>query len=159
MSNIITINYSNDTINDICCICMDDENLSTIKCSQCVNKFHLNCICEWSTTAAVNKKYLLFNLIEFTKVSCPCCRIYIRNNRITMHILYNVISKYKYKIVGLIIITSIFTYLLCEFIYNNPLEAFVIFYHIFGMFLTWMFELLCKKYNIEFNHPYHEFFD
>jgi hypothetical protein len=150
MSNIININYSNDTINDICCICMDDENLSTLKCSQCVNKFHLNCICEWAT-AAINNKYL-FNIFAITNVTCPCCRTIIKNKKITMRILYNMFIKYKYKFIGLFLSTSILLYLIYIYSYYNPIESFVIFYNIFGFYISIKIEQFCKYYNIQFGH-------
>ena len=141
---------------DICCICMDDENFHDpiTKCSQCVNKFHLECICEWATAAATcsTNKNNLFNIFAITNVTCPCCRTIIKNKQITMRILYNLFIKYKYKFIGLFLISSTLLYLIYIYSYYNPIESFVIFYNIFGFYISLKIEQFCKYYNIQFGH-------
>jgi hypothetical protein len=144
-------------IDNLCCICLEN-NSNTIKCTQCVNKFHSTCIISWGLTL-LNNQFLLFNLNSILNVSCPCCRIIIHDNTIKLKILSRLFIEYKYTLFGFIILFVLLFYLLYICGIEYPIETFVMLYYISNIFIAICIEKICDHYNIILFHPFFDDFD
>ena len=134
---------------NICCICLEN-NSNTIKCSQCVNKFHSNCISSWAITL-LNNKFNLFNILNF---SCPCCRTTNHNYTLKLILLSNLIIKYKYIFVGLLLLFVILIYKIYQYISEYSMLIYIILYHISTIFISMLIEKFCIYNNIPLQHPF-----
>jgi len=124
-----------NNINDkICCICLDDINLNTIKCNQCVNRIHILCLSKWGTT-------------------CPCCRYIITNYKITLLKIYNFIYKHKDSIITINILSMIFIYFIYNLICNNIHNCLAIICIILSLFISMIIKLIIDSYIIDIEYP------
>jgi hypothetical protein len=139
-------------IDNLCCICLEN-NSNTIKCSQCVNKFHSECISSWAITLLTNK-FLIFNLFDILNVSCPCCRTTKHNYTLKLILLYNLINRYKYVFIGLLLLFVILIYFIYQYISVYSIEIYIILYHIITIVISMLIEKFCIYYNIPLQHPF-----
>jgi hypothetical protein len=135
-----------DSVCCVCCICLDNENeISTIKCSQCVNWFHSGCIVSW----AFNRMSII-NWNIFNNITCPCCRIIIDNNIIRLNILYKMIIHYKYILLGISSLISLFLFIFGLLFYYYSREFIIVLVvNTIGFSMAGFIDSLCKQYNID----------
>jgi len=141
-----------NVIDNICCICLEN-NSNTIKCSQCVNKFHSECITSWALTL-LNNQFFIFNLNSILNISCPCCRTTNHNYILKLILLSNLCFRYKYIVISLIIVLAILIYFIYKYVCVHPIETIIILYHISSIGISMLIEKICIYYNIPLHHPF-----
>jgi len=118
----------------ICCICLDDQNLSTTKCFRCVNRFHLDCVLKW-------------------KPICPICHAKITTCEIKLKLIYNFISKNINLLTIFSLIIGISTYLLYMYVGYLGFGIFLLCYHFMILFIGIIMEFFINVYDIDFEYP------